>query len=66
MLKDQIKKIREEKKYSLGKLSRRSDVSITTLVKIESGDIKYPNTATLLKIANALGVKIEELLKGLN
>jgi len=57
-----IKKLRAEKGYSLEKIARLSDVSLNTVVKIESGVNKNPTIETLTKIANALDVKVDDLI----
>jgi transcriptional regulator with XRE-family HTH domain len=58
-----IKKLRAEKGYSLEKIARLSDLSLNTVVKVESGVNKNPTIETLTKIANALDVKVDDLLK---
>ena len=63
MLSDNIKKIRKKKGLSQDKLAKLADVTHTTLIKIESGANGNPTIKTLMKIANALEVSIDELLK---
>jgi len=58
-----IKKLRKEKGLSQDRLSRLADVSHATIIKIESGGIQSPTIDTVQKIAKALGVGIENLLK---
>jgi len=58
-----IKKRRKEKGLSQDKLSRLADVSHATIIKIESGGNKNPTIETLSKIAKALGVGLEDLIK---
>jgi transcriptional regulator with XRE-family HTH domain len=43
--------------------AKKSGVKYTTLTKIESGVIKKPSVLVMAKIAKALGVSIDELLK---
>ena len=57
-----IKTLREEKYLSQEELGRRADVSTNTVSKIEQGRVRYPSRITLLRIAEALGVPVEELL----
>jgi len=45
------------------KLAVKADVSYTTLTKIESGVIKRPAVQTIVKIAKALDISIDELVK---
>jgi len=58
-----IKKYRQEKGISQDKLSKLADVAFHTVVKIESGDTPNPTIDTIKKIAAALGVSVDELLK---
>ncbi len=58
-----IKKLRKEKDLSQDRLSRLADVSHATIIKIESGGIQSPTIDTVQKIAKALGVGVEDLLK---
>ena len=58
-----LRKLREIKGLSQEKLARLADVANNTIIKIEAGKNKNPTLETLQKIAKALGVSIEELLK---
>ena len=58
-----IKKYRKKLNISQDKLSKLSDVTYNTIIKIESGKNKNPTIKTLTKIANALGVSVDELIK---
>jgi len=58
-----IKKLRKAKDLSQDKLSRLADVSHATIIKIESGGIQSPTIDTVQKIAKALGVSLDDLMK---
>jgi len=58
-----IKKLRKTKDLSQDKLSRLADVSHATIIKIESGGIQNPTIDTVQKIAKALGVSLDDLMK---
>ena len=58
-----LKKIRAEKGYSLERVARLADLSLNTIVKIENGANKNPTIDTLFKIAKALGVGVDDLIK---
>jgi len=58
-----IKKHRKEKGLLQDKLSRLADVSHATIIKIESGGIQSPTIDTVQKIAKALGVDVNDLIK---
>lgn len=57
-----VKKLREKLGLSQEKLARLADVSNNTIINIESGKQQNPTVETIKKIANALGVSIEELV----
>ncbi len=58
-----IRKLREEKGFSQEKLARLADVSNNTIVNIEAGKQKNPTIETIRKIAKALDITLEALLK---
>ena len=58
-----IKKYRAKIGLSQEDFARKSGVKYTTLTKIETGVIKTPSVLITAKIAKALDVSIEELLK---
>ena len=60
---EKIRKYRLQKELSQDKLSKAADVAFHTIVKIESGDTPNPTIGTVKKIAAALGVSVDELLK---
>lgn len=55
-------KIRKEKGWSQEKLAVESGISYNTIIKIERGGIENPKIATVIKLANALGVSIDYLV----
>lgn len=58
-----IKKLRTGLGLSQDGLARKADVPYTTLTKIETGVIKKPSVYVVAKIAKALNISIEELIK---
>jgi len=60
---ENIKKARNKKSVSQDRLSKMADDTYNTIIKIESGTIQNPTIDTLSKIANALGVKVDDLIK---
>ncbi|OGZ19360.1 MAG: hypothetical protein A2626_02210 [Candidatus Nealsonbacteria bacterium RIFCSPHIGHO2_01_FULL_38_55] len=58
-----LRKIREAKGLSQEKLARLADVANNTVIKIEAGKNQNPTLDTLSKIANALEVSVDELIK---
>jgi len=57
-----MKRIRTKKKMSQGDIARALEVDRGYISNIENGK-KNPTIATVAKIANALGVSADELLK---
>jgi transcriptional regulator with XRE-family HTH domain len=58
-----IKKLRQAKGLSQDRLSKSANVSYNSIIKLETGGITNPTIETLQKIAKALGVSVEELIK---
>ena len=58
-----IRKYRKEKGLSQDKLARLADIAHATIIKIESGGIQSPTIDTVQKIAKALEVSVEDLIK---
>jgi transcriptional regulator with XRE-family HTH domain len=57
------KKLREAKGLSQEKLARLADVANNTLIKMESGENQNPTLDTLKKVAKALDVSVDDLIK---
>lgn len=58
-----IKKYRDKMGISQDKLSKLAGITLHTITKIESGATSDPRIETIRKIANALGVGVDDLLK---
>ena len=58
-----IKRYRQDKGLSQDKLSKLADLSLNTVVKIELDESPNPTIETIQKIAKALGVSVDDLLK---
>ena len=58
-----IKKLRTKAGLTQEGLARKADIPYTTLTKVESGVIKNPSVQVIVKIADALGVTMENLVK---
>jgi len=58
-----MKKYRDKLGISQDKLSKMAEVTLHTITKIESGATPDPRIETLRKIAEALNVKVDDLLK---
>lgn len=58
-----IKELREEKNWSQSVLAEKSGVSRNLIARLESGEgeLTFTTTDTLLKLAKALGKKVNEI-----
>ncbi len=63
MLGQNIKKMRKKRKLTQDKLARLADIPYTTLTKIETGVIKRPSVQVVAKIARALNITLDDLIK---
>ena len=58
-----IRKYRQGKEMSQEALARAANLSLPTIVKIESGDTPNPTIDTVKKIAASLGISLDDLMK---
>ena len=63
MIGDNVKKLRKKKGLTQDALARKADIPYTTLTKLESNVVKKPSVQTIAKIAKALNVDMETLVK---
>jgi len=63
MIGKNLRKIRLQKGLSQEKLARLTNISLNTLTKIESGFTKRPAIQTVVKLARALNINLEDLVK---
>lgn len=62
MLKDNLKRIRKEKRITQKQLASLSGLSFSMVSKLESGEQSNPSYDTVKKIASALGSPLQSLL----
>ena len=60
---ENIKRLRNKLDLTKDDLAKMADIKYTTLMKVESGTVNKPSVQTMAKIAKALGVSIEDLIK---
>jgi len=60
---DNIKKYRNKLGISQDVLSKRANLAFHTIAKIEAGSTPDPRIETVKKIADALGVTLDDLMK---
>lgn len=58
-----LAKFRREKGLTQEGLARKSNISFHTIVKLESGRIKNPKIETVIKLAGALKISVNELIE---
>ena len=63
MIANNLRRLRKKMGLSQEKLARLADISLNTLTKIESGFAKKPTIQTVVKLAKALEVSLDELVK---
>lgn len=61
---ENIQMLRKARGYSINKLSMVSQITVGHLSRLENAKQENPTIDTLEKLANALGVTLNELLKG--
>ena len=59
----EIKALRLKLQLSQDEFARKADIPYTTLTKIETGVIKKPSVFVMAKIAKALNITVDELIK---
>ena len=57
-----IKELRGKIKISQDQLSKKANIPFSTLVKIEAGYTPNPSMETLIKIADAFDIGLDELI----
>lgn len=62
MLKDNIKKLRTKHDWSQQDLAVKAGLSYNAITKLEQGAAIYPRLDTLLKLADAFKISIDELI----
>lgn len=62
MLAQNVKQLRKKHKLSQEGLAKKAGITYSTLIKIESGANKNPTISTIKKVANALNVRIDDIV----
>lgn len=60
---ENVKKLRQEQGISQDVLSKKANLAFHTVAKIETGATPNPTIDTVKKIAGALGVSLDNLMK---
>ena len=62
MLEQRIKQLRKKIGWSQQKLAEKAGLAYTVITKIEQGVAKRPSIQTMMKLADALGISLDELV----
>jgi len=62
MIAKRLKELRKKSGWSQQKLAEQAGLSYNTITKIEQGAATMPTIQTIIKIADAFGVTLDELV----
>jgi len=62
MIARKVKELRKKSGWSQQKLAEKAGVSYNTITKIEQGAATMPTIQTVIKIADAFGISLDELV----
>lgn len=62
MLTKKIKEMRKKAGWSQQKLAGYANLSYNMITKIEQGQARYPSIQTCIKLADAFGMSLDELV----
>ena len=62
MLSKRLRGLRKKHNWTQQKLAEKANLSFNAVTKIEQGAAEHPTLKTLLKLANAFGIGLDELV----
>ncbi len=62
MLAKRLKELRKKSGWSQQKLAEKAGLSYNTITKLEQGAATMPTIQTMIKIADAFGISLDELV----
>ena len=62
MLSKRLKELRKQRNWTQQKLAEKASLSFNAITKIEQGAAKHPTLKTLLKLADAFEIGLDELV----
>ena len=62
MLSKRLKGLRKKRNWTQQKLAEKAGLSFNAITKIEQGAVQHPTLKTLLKLADAFGIGLDELV----
>ncbi len=62
MINKRLKELRKKAGWSQQKLAEKAGLSYNVITKIEQGAAKNPNIQTIIKLADAFGISLDNLI----
>ena len=62
MISKRLKELRKERNWTQQELAQKANLSFNAVTKIEQGAAKHPTLKTLLKLSEAFGIGLDELV----
>lgn len=62
MISKRLKELRKERNWTQQDLAQKANLSFNAITKIEQGAAKHPTLKTLIKLAEAFGTGLDELV----
>jgi len=62
MLSKRLKELRNKHNWTQQKLAEKANLSFNAITKIEQGAAEYPTLRTLIKLADAFEISLDELV----
>jgi len=62
MFRERLKELRNKAGWSQQQLAEKAGLSYNVITKVEQGAAKNPNIQTIIKLADAFGLGIDELI----
>ncbi len=62
MISKRLKELRKAHNWTQQKLAEKAGLSFNAITKIEQGAAEHPTLKTLIKLARALGIGLDELV----
>ena len=62
MISKRLKELRKEHTWTQQELAQKANLSFNAVTKIEQGAAKHPTLKTLLKLTEAFGIGLDELV----
>ena len=62
MISKRLKELRKERNWTQQELAQKANLSFNAVTKIEQGAAKHPTLKTLLKLAQAFNVSLDDLV----